>query len=279
MPSPFPGFDPYLEAPSIWPDLHDRLAELISAELNRTLPAPYYARLDMRQEVGIVDDQPRAVVPDVSIVRAGTRAASKGAIAVLEGPRTEPSKGIDVTVELAPIRHPFVEIRDASRGHKLVTLIEIVSPSNKRPGADRRAYQQKQREVLDSDASLVEIDLLRNGERPLPNMNLEEFVAKLDPQPDYVVSVNRAWRRVGVLSDYELFPIGIRETLPCIPIPLTKDLPEPTLDLQWVFNQAYDRGPYRRGAVDYDQPPVPPLAEAEQAWVRQLLAERRAQRT
>jgi hypothetical protein len=274
MPSPFPGFDPYLEAPDIWPDIHDGLAAEIRAELNRTLPVPYYARLEMRQEVGIVDDHSRAVVPDVSIVQTRSRADSRGATAVLDGPRTERSKGIEVTVENEPIRHPFVEIRDTSRGHKLVTLIEIVSPSNKRPGADRRAYQQKQREVLDSDASLVEIDLLRSGERLLLNMNLEEFVARLDPQPDYLVTVNRAWRRLGALSDYELFPIGIRETLPCIPIPLTEHIAEPTLDLQWVFNQAYDRGPYRRGAVDYTRLPEPPLAETEQAWVQQLIAER-----
>jgi hypothetical protein len=279
MPPPFPGFDPYLEAPDIWPGVHNELAGEISAELNRTLPTPYYARLEMRQEVGIVDDQPRAVVPDVSIVRTQRRAERKGATAVLEGPRTERSKGIEVTVENEPIRHPFVEIRDTSRGHKLVTLIEIVSPSNKRPGADRRAYQHKQREVLDSDASLVEIDLLRSGERLLPNMNLDEFVAKLDPQPDYLISINRAWRRIGALSDYELFPVGLRETLPCIPIPLTEHIAEPTLDLQWVFNQAYDRGPYRRGAVDYTQPPEPPLGEADLAWVSQMLAEQRAKPT
>jgi hypothetical protein len=25
MPSPFPGMDPYLEAPELWPDVHHRL--------------------------------------------------------------------------------------------------------------------------------------------------------------------------------------------------------------------------------------------------------------
>jgi hypothetical protein len=103
-------------------------------------------------------------------------------------------------------------------------------------------------------------------------MNLEEFVAKLDPQPDYLVTVNRAWRRLGVAADYQLFPIGVRETLPCIPIPLTERLAESVLDLQWVFNQAYDRGPYQRGAVDYHQPPEPPLAEPDREWARQVLA-------
>ena len=68
MPSPFPGMDPYLESPDVWPDFHDRFAEHISAELNRTLPAPYYARLEMRPEVGIVGEEgQRRIVPDVCI--------------------------------------------------------------------------------------------------------------------------------------------------------------------------------------------------------------------
>ena len=69
------------------------------------------------------------------------------------------------------------------RGHRLVTLIEIVSPSNKRPGVDRRAYLMKQREVLDSDANLIELDLLRDGERLLANLLLVDTVAHLEPGP------------------------------------------------------------------------------------------------
>jgi hypothetical protein len=104
MSSPFPGFDPYLELPDTWPDLHIGLVTEISAHLNLTLPMPYYARLD----------------------------------------------AFESTVAVEPIRHAFVEIRDSAHRHKLVTLIEIASPSNKRPGQDRRAYQQKQREVLEA---------------------------------------------------------------------------------------------------------------------------------
>ena len=71
MPSPFPGMDPYLEAPEIWPDFHDALAAEIRGELNRTLPSPYYARIEMRPEIGIAEarDRGRRVVPDVAVVR------------------------------------------------------------------------------------------------------------------------------------------------------------------------------------------------------------------
>src|SRR5919197_4772217 len=80
MPSPFPGMDPYLEAPDIWPDLHEALAGEMRAELNLRLPQPYYARLEVRPEVGIVDDvgTSRRIVPDVAVIRraSDTTAAS-----------------------------------------------------------------------------------------------------------------------------------------------------------------------------------------------------------
>ena len=95
-----------------------------------------------------------------------------------------------------------------------------MSPSNKRAGVDRRAYLRKQREVLESDASLVEIDLLRAGERLLPNAELEAYLVGLAPQPAYLVMVNRAWCRLGVEMAYQLFAVSLREVLPCIAIPL-----------------------------------------------------------
>jgi hypothetical protein len=227
--------DPYLEAPDIWPDLHEALAGEMRAELNFLLPPPYYARLEVRPEVGIVDD-------------AGTSAAE-------------------------PLRHQVVEIRDASRGHKLITLIEIVSPSNKRAGVDRHAYLRNQREVLESDTGLVEIDLLRAGERLLPNAELEAYLFGLEPQPAYLVLVNRAWRRLGVEMAYQLFAVSLRDVLPCIAIPLREGENEVKLGLQWLFNQAYDRGPYRRGAIDYEEDPEPPLDPDDRQWVDQRLRE------
>src|SRR5690349_9486225 len=100
----------------------------------------------------------------------------------------------------------IVEVRDASQGHKLVTLIEIVSPTNKRRGPDRDSYRQKQREILASDASLIEIDLLRSGQRPFEEPGMVQFLASLRPRPDYLVMVNRAWRRGEPSRGYQVFP-------------------------------------------------------------------------
>ena len=261
MPSPFPGMDPYLETPDIWPDFHDRLAEQISRDLNRTLPRPYYARLAMRPEVGILGGDPsRCIVPDVAITRPRHAPAesNESGVAVLDQPRTDISPSVRLRVSHELPRHHFVEIRDSSRGHALVTLIEIVSPSNKRPGPDRRAYEAKQREILDSDISLIELDLLRTGEPIVGGPALIESASRLNPLPDYLMAVNRAWQR-GADLDFELFPIGMTKPLPCIAVPLRDGEPEVPLDLQYTFNQAYDAGPYaRRGGLRRSTRPTAP---------------------
>ncbi len=260
--------DPYLEAPAIWPDVHDSLAAAIRGVLNALLPAPYYARLEARLELGIVTEggTPRRIVPDITVIReAAAQFAAEVAVAT---PRLELSPGLGLRVHTDLVRHPMVEIRDPTRGHRLVTLIELVSPANKRPGPDRRAYLAKQREVLESDANLVEIDLQRDGQRLLPYPDLEAFV--FDLACDYLVLVNRARLRQDTWMDYTVFPVSVRELLPCVPVPLAGDDPDVPLDLQAAFHRAYADGPYHR-AVDYTVPPDPPLGEPDAEWALERL--------
>ncbi len=267
MPSPFPGMDPYLEAPHRWPDFHDRLAGQISTDLNGSLPAPYYARLEMRPEIGVMEPgtKPRHVVPDVAVVHPRSPAPS-GSVAVVDAPRRKISPSLEVLVPSEQVRHPFVEVRDPTDGHRLVTLIEIISPSNKRIGDDRDAYFRKQREILDSDASLIELDLIRDGRRLIANPLLEEVIVGGDEPPDYLVLISRPWKRRSDGTPYQVFHIQLADALPCIPVPLREGQEETPLDLQYAFHRAYDSGPYRRGMVDYDQPPLPPLTGEWAAW-------------
>jgi len=88
--------------------------------------------------------------------------------------------------------------------------------------------------------------------------------------PDYLVQVHRAWKRVKP-GTVQIFPVAITESLPVFPVPLREGQDEVPLDLQFVFNRAYDRGPYRRGAVDYTQPPRPPLPDALAEWGRECV--------
>ncbi len=189
-------------------------------------------------------------------------------MAVLDRPRTEATTSVEVRVNTAPFQHRFVEIYATQRGHKLVTLIEIISPSNKHPGLDRRVYTTKQRDVLDSDVNLIELDLLRRGRRLLPFPDLALAVDTL--APDYLVLLNRHTLRQGDWMDYVLYPVRLREPLPCIPVPLAGQDPDVLLDLQVAVNRVYREGPYAR-AVDYAGDPEPPLNEADAAWADELL--------
>jgi len=190
----------------------------------------------------------------------------KGGLALLVEPRVELSPSIWMNFSNEPLRHHFVEIRDAVGGHALVTLIEIASPTNKRPGPDRRAYEAKQQEILASDTSLVELDLLRGGQPLIGGPLLVDAACKLEPRSDYLVVINRGWQR-GAGSHHQLFPVRIEDPLPCIPVPLREGEPEIPLDLQYTFQRVYDAGPYARGAVDYSRPPVPPLRPEMANWL------------
>lgn len=277
MPSPFPGMDPYLEDPAIWPDFHHALASEISAHLNAALPRPYYAKIETRVELGIVAEDfelRRIVIPDISVHHDPQGSKAGATTAILDRPRHEISPRLLFDLPADPYDHPYVEIRDSKEGHRLITVIEILSPSNNRRGPDRDAYSAKQAEVLKSEASLVEIDLLRGGARVLPSPILDHWLKYFDGPTDYVTFVRASWHRTGPGLGYQAFPSGLRQWLPCIPVPLRHQEPELPLDLQYLLNLAYDRGGYARGAVDYTSPPIPPLSPTDVAWATGLLANR-----
>jgi hypothetical protein len=71
----------------------------------------------------------------------------------------------------------------------------------------------------------------------------------------------------------QVFGFTIRNVLPCISVPLRAGETEVPLDLQYCFQQAYDAGPYQRGAVDYSRPPRPALSPEDAAWAAERLRE------
>jgi hypothetical protein len=144
-----------------------------------------------------------------------------------------------------PLRLFRVEVR-ATATQQLVTAIEILSPVNKRPGHDAYVdYQRKRRDLLRSAAHLLEIDLLRGGERP----PLEDPVP---PAPYYVV-LSRAEQRPRV----QVWPLQHTDRLPVLPVPLLEPDPDVTVDLAAAVAAVYERGAYEP-QIDYRQPPPPP---------------------
>jgi hypothetical protein len=178
------------------------------------------------------------------------------------------------TVEEGPFKQSFLEIRRRRRGDddevRLVTVIEILSPSNKKVGhPSRDQYIVKQRDVLASDAHLVEIDLLRGGTHTAA-VPRELVEAKAGPF-DYLISIHR----YDQPRDYLVYPISMTQRLPQIGIPLLPDDADVPLDLQAVFDRAYDDGPYSR-EIEYEKDRIVPRLKPEQStWAADLFKQRK----
>jgi hypothetical protein len=252
MANPFPGMDPYLEG-TLWTTVHSNLTEEIARQLAPKVRPKYVARSARRIVLATPDptELPPERVPDVVVMGSspGDPAAGGAAIAaplVLEA--------------LVPVPMPqtTVEIRDAD-GKRLVTAIEVLSPTNKR-GDGRREYVRKRQELLASTAHLMEIDLIRVGRR-FP-------VARKLPRAPYFVFLSRAGRRRQI----EVWPIRLDQPLPTVPVPLLSGDPDVPLDLQAALTTVYTIFGYDE-TIDYSRPPPGRLPAKESSWVDQRLRE------
>jgi hypothetical protein len=264
MPSPFPGMDPYLEG-YLWPDVHNALASKIRQQLTPKLRPHYAARL----EVYVVEDTlPESEIgilyPDVEVMRVRHR----GEAVTNAVPTTSPASSGSVSVTPAPLTLPIfqpvplrlvnVEIRDTAQ-NVLVTCIEVLSPVNKRePGLS--VYRQKRQRLYQAGVHLIELDLLRRGTRPLAHPRL--------PKVSYAIALTRA--NSGVM---EVWPLGLQDGLPIIPVPLRSPDPDVLLELPQVMADIYDEAAYDL-SIDYSQPPPPPaVSEADALWMQALLSQ------
>jgi Protein of unknown function (DUF4058) len=251
MPSPFPGMNPYFEQAAHWQDFHTEFLTTLRRHLAPQIAPNYIIQLEEHVYIHDLPPEPRRLLgrPDLSVTRTGAATPGQPALAVLEAPAEVRLPAQDIE------RVPFLEVRDR-RGRELVTVIELLSPSNKRSGEDRQQYLAKRRELLRSPAHLVEIDLLR-GWAPMP--------ADDRPEGDYSVLVSRSERRPAA----EFWPLGLRDRLPVIPIPLRPSDPDGRVDLQEVLHQAHDRPGYEH--FIYEGAPEPPLSTEDAEWAKQFI--------
>ena len=256
MPSPFPGMDPYIEDPEIWSDFHGGVADEMRAELNRVLSPRYVARMTPRVTYEIVEiAERRHIRPDVGVWQPQPPSGEvTSGMAVMTAVPVESL----VQIEL-PLRLYTVEVHETGT-LRLVTAIEVLSPVNKRPSHEAyQDYLRKRRQLLRSETHLIEIDLLRGGERP-------PLECPVPPAP-YYVTLSRAHQRPVV----DVWPIQLWESLPVLPVPLLEPDPDVPLDLGTVVAAVYERGAYTR-LIDYRLPPPPPaLAEAQATWLEEHL--------
>jgi hypothetical protein len=261
MANPFPGMNPYLEEPAIWPSVHHGLISLLWMELNRRLPRGYVATVEER--VFLVEP-PRSRYPDVHVMknrRRRGRAESASAIATIDA-----DPAVEIEFPLAEFREPFVEIHLARKPGTLIAVLEVLSPTNKNRGEGRDQYLEKQDELLGSSTHLVEIDLLRAGQHtvavPLDRVEAAGW--------QYLVCLHKGgWR-----NKFDVWPTPLPHRLPRIRVPLSGNDADIVLDLQAILNECHDVGRFDE-RLDYRNDCASPLSKKHAKWVDELLRKKK----
>jgi hypothetical protein len=255
--NPFPGMNPFFERQ--WRDAHSSLITYLRDALQERLPPDLLARAEEEESATIGAGQPRVSYrPDVQVREPYELREPGGAEVAAGPPPAVATKPVRVFVD--PDVERWLEIREQTG--RLVTVIELLSPSNKLESADRDRHLRKRRAFIGARANLVEIDLVRQGAwvfpQPVGNVLRQAGAG-------YGVCVVRAERP----GEHEVYPLPLRQRLPSISIPLRPTDGDVVQDLQPLIDQCHERGRYH--LLDYRLALEPQLAPDDAAWADQLL--------
>ena len=257
MRSPFPGMNPYLEAPDAWEDFHNALIQRIRAVLLPVLPGGYFVKSERlvflleppAEERGMASKRR----PD-TFVGGGPATGPAAVQTIATVPATHNTTFILPGV--VEEKHPYLEVRRKTADRRLgdlVSVIELLSPSNK-TGGGRSEYLAKREQLLRDGVNVLEIDLLRGG-----------GPVSMEPPPpgDYRVALARPERRPRV----EVWSWFLRDAIPPVPVPLRPIDGDATLDLQAALHAAHDQGGFAAWVyADGTGPIDPPLSAEDAAW-------------
>lgn len=256
--SPFPGMDPYLESPALWPDVHNSLIYIFREQLAPKLAPKYVTELEAQIVIDRFEDNPpriEHVVPDVTITQPNDAESNVAVATRIAPPPLRMRVPVPISMRLLSL---YIRQRE---NEQLVAVIEVLALVNKRPGEGRQEYIGKRFTFLSQPLHLIEIDLLRKW----PRMPLEGRL----PASAYLATICDAYER-PICS---VWPIGLRQSLPVLPIPLLRPDPPVDLDLGQALRTAYERAHYNL-RIDYRSPPDPPLEPADTDWAAGLIAAR-----
>ncbi|MBD2197025.1 MULTISPECIES: DUF4058 family protein [Calothrix] len=258
MASPFPGMNPYLENPLFWSEIHNLLIAAIFRKLNPQLRPKYKVAIEKRIYQTIDEDSLLVGVADVAVQNTQQKSSLEPTNIAVASPSIA-AVTVDVPMP-ETVKETYLEVRDVAT-QEVVTIIEILSPKNKRPGEGRNAYTKKRLQVLGSYTNLVEIDLLRDGK---PIQQLQNNL-----QTDYRILVSRATKRPKA----DLYPFNLPDSIPSFLLPLREGDTEPLVDIQTLISELYDEGNYDL-VIDYSQEPVPGISPENLAWLDEVLKEK-----
>jgi hypothetical protein len=254
--NPFPGMNPFFE--QRWRGAHTALITYLRDALQERLPPDLIAGPEEEVVTIGAGESPTSYRPDVQVREPWTLKEPAVAAPATKPPSITATEPIRIRLDEEIER--WLEIRDASG--RLITVLELLSPSNKLESADRDRYLRKRQNFISGGVNFVEIDLVRQGASVFPQgirNVLQEKTAC------YGVCVFRTERPV----EREVYPIRLRERLPAIRVPLRPTDADVVLDLQPLIDQCHERGRYH--LLDYRLNPDPLLSPEDAAWVDEIL--------
>lgn len=251
--------NPYLEDPRLWTGFHQWFITSLASHMNAQFPPNYVANVETRVYIEKAETL-RLITPDILLSQMTPSASASASRAALADP---PYK---VVLEPHEVRESFIQILHLRNGeHQVVTVVELLSPTNKLPNSEgRKQCLSKQAELLQSTTSLIEIDLLHQGEHTVAVP--AEIVGRHSAW-DYIISLHRGWAG-GQAFEYWL--VRLPERLPKIWVPLAQGDPDEVVDLQAVLDKVYQEGRYGM-LIDYSQEPPVPLSDEMNRWVQEHL--------
>ena len=259
--NPFPGMNPYLESARLWTEVHNCLVASIHSYLRRTLPFRYWVIMEERAGIGIYpppEPPYRYIKPDLGITGTSGR-RQPATVAAVAPPETDAG----AMAVLLPFRETvsewYITISDRN-SDELVTILELLSPSNKRSGEGRIQYEDKRNSIFESSTHLVEVDLVRQGQ-PMPAQGY-------DGDAPYRLLVSRGPSRPAAA----LYPFGLQSPIPDVAVPLLAGDAEPKIPLNELLHNLY-RDDYYANYVDYGADPEGPLSDDDRAWLDRMLRE------
>lgn len=230
------------------------LAEAIEPQLS----SEYYVEVETRTYQSADGEDLLIGIPDAVVFSKANTSVSEQRLVGIPTATQSLLERVTVPVPL-PVNERYLEIREIGTD-RVITVIELLSPKNKRGGKGRAAYEKKRQVILEGSTHLVEIDLLRGG-KPMPILGMQSASV-------YRILISRGHQRPVA----DLYSVPLQQLLPAFPVPLKITDTEPTASLQDVLNGVYARSRYAT-RIDYRQPiPPPALSEADQQWVEVLLA-------
>jgi len=257
--NPFPGMNPFFE--QRWRDAHSSVITYLRDALQERLPPDLIVGAEEEVVTIGAGELATSYRPDVQ-VREPSALKEPGTTEVAStSPATPATEPIRVVLDDEIER--WLEIRDATG--RLITVLELLSPTNKLESADRDRYLRKRRSFISGGANLVEIDLVRQGAWVFPRgiRNVLERAGAC-----YGVCVVRAAHP----GEHEVYPIRLRERLPAIRVPLRPTDADVVVELQPLIDQCHERGRYH--LLNYRLGLNPPLTPEDAAWADKLLRER-----